>query len=276
MTSIYKYLLVALAAIAALSSCSDNLDVDNSPAIQAVRNGEFFKSNRFSATNNADGSLTIVGQNPLETVEFNLESGSVGTYRLGAGSDNVANYTFNGAERFSTSVGNGNGEVQISSVDNSGVTGTFSFVSYLPNNADSLYMRRGVIFKVPFGNPLGDGGGGSTNDQFAATIDGTALNPTVITASSNSGTLVIGGSNGGSTISIVLAADTAVGTYDLAGSSSIIATYIAGGTPANAISGTLVVTAADQTAETISGTFDFMTGPPNNFEITNGSFNVTY
>jgi hypothetical protein len=277
MKLISKFLLIALAAFS-FSSCSENLEDNNTPGLQAVRNGEFFKSDRMSATLNADGSLSIVGQNPLETLEFQLEEGGVGAYRLGAGSQNEAVYTFNGAAPFSSNVGNGTGEVRLSSVNTeSGVTGTFSFVSYLASNADSLYMRRGVIFQVPFGAAIGTGTGGSSSNSFRATIDGGSLNPTFIDGVATSSILLLTGSNGNGSIIISMPDAVVPGTYTLSGTGATYsASYIVGSNNAQAVSGTLTVTAADAVANTVTGTFSFMTGPPNNFNITDGAFSVSY
>jgi hypothetical protein len=277
MKLISKYLLIALAVIS-FGSCSENLEEDNTPAIQAVRNGEFFKSSQMSATVNADGTLRVVGQNPLETLEFNLDGDGVGTYRLDAGSQSEAIYTFNGSESFSSNLGNGNGEVRLTSVNaQSGVTGTFSFVSYLANNADSLYMRRGIIFQVPFGGALGTGGGGSTTDSFNANVDGVALNPQTVAGVDSFGTILVSGANSSAAITLSFPGAITPGSYPFASSGDYTATYTtSGGASAISVTGTLEILTADPAANTVSGTFNFVTGPPNNFDITNGTFSVSY
>jgi hypothetical protein len=272
-----KYLLLLLTVIS-FSSCSENLEDDNTPAIQAVRNGEFFKSDQMSATLNADGTLSIVGQSVLETLEFSIEDDAIGVYRLGVGSQSEARYTFSGEEQFSSNLGNGNGEVRLTSVNTqSGVTGTFSFVSFLPNNVDSLYMRRGVIFQVPFGASIGSGSGGSTSNSFSASIDGSNLNPTSINGVADSGILLITGSNGTGSIFISMPDTVTLGTYDITGiGATYSASYLLGSTIAPAVTGTLTVSAADAVANTVTGTFSFTTGPPNNFDVSNGAFSISY
>ncbi|MFT6096268.1 MAG: hypothetical protein ACJAXY_000463 [Nonlabens sp.] len=272
-----KFLLI-LTAVFSFSSCSENLEDDNTPAIQAVRNGEFFKSDQMSATLNADGTLSLVGQNPMETLEFNLEDDGIGVYILGVGSPSEAIYTYAGAEQFSSNVGNGNGEVRLTSVNTqSGVTGTFSFVSYLANNADSLYMRRGVIYQVPFGASLGTDTGSPASNSFNANIDGSSLNPTSINGVANGGIVLITGSNGNGSIVLTMPDVVTPGTYTLSGTGATYsALYVLGSNIAQAVSGTLTVTAADAAANTVTGTFSFMTGPPNNFDVTDGSFSISY
>lgn len=274
MRTIAAYLFFAL-IIFSFSSCSENLDDDNTPALQAVRNGEFFKSATMSAALNDDGTLSIFGQNALETVEFELEDDGVGVYRFGAGSPNEAIYTLTGSQSFSTAFGNSTGELRLTSVNTlSGVTGTFSFVSYLPNNADSLYMRRGVIYKVPFNDPVDNGGNGA--DTFAAVIDGAPLNATIVGAIEGGSMVVVSGANATGAMAITFPNDIAVGSYPIALTGNYTANYTNGGVSAAAISGTLEISLSDVVANTVSGTFDFVTGPPDNFVVTNGVFSVSY
>jgi hypothetical protein len=275
MRTIATYLFFAL-IIFSFSSCSENLDDDNTPALQAVRNGEFFKSATMSASLNNDGTLSIFGQNAQETVEFELEDDGVGIYRFGAGSPNEAIYTLAGSQSFSTAFGNSTGELRLTSVNTlNGVTGTFSFVSYLPNNADSLYMRRGVIYKVPFGEPV-DNGGNTGVDTFTAVIDGTPLNATIVSAIEGGSMVVVSGANATSTMALTFPNDIVVGSYPIAATGNYTANYISGGVPAAAISGTLEIASSDVVANTVSGTFNFVTGPPDNFVVTNGTFSVSY
>lgn len=272
-----KHFLLFSFALVTLTACEDNLEDDNIPAIQAVRNGEFFKSTQMTAVSNADGTVTITGLNRIERLEFNLESATAGTYPLGSGSPNEAIYTFNDTDVFSTSTGAGSGQVVLSSGTPPGtLTGTFSFVSYLPMNADSLYMRRGVIFQVPFGNPIGPGGGGSSLSSLAANVDGVAFTPSVISPVNAGGVVVVNASNGANSIVLNFPDTIAVGSYTLAGSGMYTANYISGGAAVPAVSGTLDITAVDPAADSVTGTFSFLTGPPNNFNISGGVFTIFY
>lgn len=276
MRLIKQFLLLSF-ALFALTACEDNLEDDNIPAIQAVRNGEFFKSTQMTAVANTDGSVTITGLNRLEKLEFNLESATAGTYPLGSGAPNEAVYTFNNTDVFSTNTGAGSGQVVLSAGTPAGtLTGTFSFVSYLPMNADSLYMRKGVIFQVPFGSPIGTGGGGSNLSSLAANVDGVAFTPSVISPVNAGGVVVVNASNGANSIVLNFPDTIAVGSYMLAGSGMYTANYISGGMAVPAVSGTLDITAVDTAASSVTGTFSFMTGPPNNFNITNGVFTIFF
>lgn len=280
MQRLFKQILVVALTAVTLTSCEENLDVDSTPALQAVRNGTYFGAQQMVAVKNADGTLSITGTNPLERLNIELSSDALGTYTLGAGSDNEATYVFNETNTFSTSRGFGRGEVVLTS--NSGgnnISGSFDFVSYLPGQVDSLYMRGGIIYQVPFGDPLDSGvDPGQFATSFNALINGTALNPDGLVPIVTNGVLSINAANNARDFIIVsFPVDIAVGTYSIATTGSYRASYNDGGTGASsAVSGTLEITAVDATAATVEGTFSFVTGPPGNFEITNGSFAIQY
>jgi len=275
MRFISKLLSCAFIALS-LFSCDRNLEDDNIPAIQAVRNGEFFKASQMSAVNNADGSVSIIGINQLERLEIQIASAAAGTYPLGFGSENTALYTFNSANEFSTNTGNGTGRVVISSNSPTGtISGTFEFVSYLPNNADSLYMRRGVIFQVPFNGQLGTGGGSTAGNVLTASVDGTTFTPAAVVPLAIGGQITVIAATQTAQISLSFPETITPAIYPF-GAGGINAAYSNGGAQSPAISGNLIIISADQTANTVNGSFSFTTGPPNNFSVTNGSFSITY
>jgi hypothetical protein len=262
-----------------LISCEENLDVDSTPAIQATRNGAFFGAEQMTAVRNADGTLSIQGINPLETLNITLSSDALGTYTLGPGGDSEAVYIFNNTNPFSTSRGFGRGEVVLTqSLVSNTISGSFDFVSYLPGQVDSLYMRGGIIYQVPFGEPIGVVGPGAFATSFNALINGSGLNPDALVPIVNSGNLSINAANTDRDIIILtFPVDIAVGTYNIATTGSYRASYTDGGSGASAAtSGTLEITAIDATAATVEGTFSFITGPPGSFEVTDGTFAIEY
>ncbi len=268
------YLLVA---IILCSSCDKNLDVDSTPAINANRNGEFFGAERMVAVENADGSLTITGVNPLEQLVINLESSSLGTYELGPGQLNEAIYVFNNTNAFSTNREFGRGTVSlISSEAPNSINGSFEFVSYLPGQADSLYMRQGIIYQVPFGNPLNiDTPVDGAQATFNALIDGVGLNPSAVVPFVTGGNITISAANDQrQTISLLFPEDIAVGTYDLASANDITVSYTPGSNPLIAEAGTLEITAINTNDGTVAGTFSATLS--NGVEITQGVFSVEY
>ena len=276
----FKFLCVALIATMSIISCEENLDEDSTPALNATRNGEFFGADQMVAVQNADGSLTITGINPLEQLVINLESSGTGTYPLGSGSGNEAIYVFNNTNTFSSNRGFGRGEVSLrpSEAPNS-ISGSFDFVSYLPGQVDSLYMRRGIIYQVPFGDPLGTTNPGTDfNTAFTALIDGVGFTPVGIVPVVTNGVITINAANDlRQFISLTFPEDVAVGTYDLAGGNGYSAMYSPDtSNNVRAASGSLQITAVDSDEQTIEGTFEFTTEGSPAFVITEGNFSIEY
>lgn len=264
--------LLLLLSLVLLTGCEDNLDKDNSPALQASRNGEFFGSIKTSVTNNPDGTITIGGENPLEKLQFRLTSANPGVYVLGQGQPNVAIYTFNDQQQFSTNTGNSAGQVILEAGSPEGtITGNFSFVSYTPNAADTLTMRKGVIYRVPFGTEVGS----DKVNNLKAKINGTSLNPSAVATTQASGTIVVNARNGNNVLLLSFPTAITVGSYSFTKDGMYRASYSSGGSSADAISGTLDITIVNRNARQYSGIFSFETGPPGNVSISQGSFTIT-
>ena len=245
--------------------------------INANRNGEFFGAQRMVAVENADGSLTITGVNPLEQLVINLESSSLGTYELGPGQLNEAIYVFNNTNAFTTNRGAGRGTVRLrSSEAPNSISGSFDFVSYLPGQADSLYMRQGIIYQVPFGNPLNiDTPGDGAQATFNALIDGVGLNPSAVVPFVTGGNITISAANDQrQTITLLFPENIAVGTYDLATTNDITLSYTPGSNPLIADMGTFEITAINTNDGSVAGTFSATLS--NGVEITQGVFSVEY
>ncbi|MGB3592218.1 MAG: DUF6252 family protein [Nonlabens sp.] len=281
MKTVSNYFLLFL-SIVIITACEDNLDIDNTPAIQAALNGEFFSAAQFAASANDDGTVTVKGVRDNVTVSFDIESDAQGIYFMGPGSESraivsVGEETIGELRSFSTEFGSGRGEISVYNTDAPNtVSADFSFIAYKSNGQDSLYMRRGVIFKVPFGGDL-DIGGGVGNNEFAATINGTPFDVVSIVVNESPNFITIAGGQGStSTISLLVPSDIAPGDYPLDNSNSIVATYFNSPNTSQSETGTLTIISNDAASGTMSGTFEFTTGPPNMFEITNGSFSVSY
>lgn len=258
--------------LALLSSCEENLDRDNVPALQASRNGEFFGSDRVSVTNNINGTITIAGENALEKLRFVLTSSNPGIYELGQNSANEAVYTFNNQQQFSTRTGDSNGTLVLSANTPEGtVTGNFSFVSYTPNATDTLTMRKGVIYQVPFGTEVGS----DIVNTVRAMINGTALNPTTVLTNVAAGVVIVQAQNTNTNLSISFPQDIRVGSYQFNTTGNYRAALTTNGTTADAITGSLEITIVNAAARQYSGVFSFQTGPPSNIQVTQGSFTVT-
>ncbi|MBD3636807.1 MAG: hypothetical protein HUJ25_05640 [Crocinitomicaceae bacterium] len=128
-----------------------------------------------------------------------------------------------------------------------------------------------------------------SNDQFGATVNGTAYTASYIQTNYQLGNLVISGSNL-STHSINLQVDTAwvAGSYNISGSFGTSTTaggqysYLPGGPDLyEATTGTLVILENDKTGGAMSATFSFdgnliSGGGSGTASVTNGSFCVSY
>jgi len=265
-------LLILIIISTLMISCEENLDVDNTPALQASRNGEFFGSDRVSVTNNSNGTVTIAGENSLEKLKFDIPSASPGIYELGQGEASEAVYTFNNQLQFSTRTGDSKGTLILTANSPQGtVSGNFSFVSYTPNAADTLTMRKGVIYQVPFGTEVGS----DFINTVRAMINGTSLNPTTVAANANSGTIVIQANNSDTNLLLSLPENITVGSYPIDVTGDYRAAIINNGATADAVSGTLDISIVNRAAGQYSGIFSFETGPPSNIQVTQGSFTIT-
>jgi len=265
-----SFLLLLLSVL--LTGCEDNLDKVNSPALQASRNGEFFGAVTTSVTENPDGTITIGGENPLERLQIKLTSANPGFYELGQGQPNEAVYTFNDEQQFSTNTGDSAGSVILEAGSPVGtITGSFSFVSYTPGATDTLTMRKGVIYRIPFGAEVGSG----TVNDLKAQINGTPLNPSTVTATAASGTVIVQATNGNNSLLLSFPEAVAVGSYTFDANGMYRGSYSSGGTNADAISGTLEISMVNSTEGQYTGLFSFETGPPGNIAVTEGSFTIT-
>lgn len=98
-----KKILAIFWASIALVSCQDDVSFNN-PGYQATINNELWKANIKSVTKSRSGSLLIKGTSPYYNLELTVESGVVGTYKLGT--TNLANfanyYPINSVDTFYT------------------------------------------------------------------------------------------------------------------------------------------------------------------------------
>jgi hypothetical protein len=267
-----RLVFLLLLSLVMFIGCEDNLDKDNSPALQASRNGEFFGLIKMSVTNNPDGTVTIGGENPLETLQFRLTSANPGVYELGQGQPNVAIYTFNNQQQFSTNTGNSAGQVILEAGSPEGtITGNFSFVSYTANAADTLIMRKGVIYRVPFGTEVGS----DIVNDLKAKINGTSLNPSAIAPTEAAGTIVVNARNGNNVLLLSFPSAITVGSYSYTTGGMYRASYSSAGSNADAISGTLDISIVNKNTAQYSGIFSFQTGPPGNVSVSEGSFTIS-
>ena len=180
--------------------------------------------------------------------------------------------TFNNQQQFTTRTGDSNGTVVLSSNTPEGtVTGDFSFVSYTPNAQDTLTMRKGVIYQVPFGTEVGS----DFVNTVRAMVNGTALNPTTVATDASANVVIINANNSSSTLLLSFPQDISVGSYDITAAGDYRASISNNDTTADAINGNLDITIVNAANGQYSGVFSFETGPPSDITVTQGSFTVT-
>lgn len=237
---------------------------------------------------NISGLKLISGENFLITLFGNSE----GSYPLGVKQNQVETHsiTYLKSTTASTEVWvsvfdftTSQGELVITEIDdvNKTISGTFSFTGY--NGSSSKDFTNGTFYKIPYQEGLS----GNTNTFFAK-VDGVefvedTVGGSKLTVAGVPPTIMISATkNNLQTISISLNADIAVGSYTFTTSDlplgqynlSLTETYI------SEAGGVLEISTHDVVNKRIVGTFSFTASPfltgGTNFEITEGSFDITY
>ncbi len=153
-----KKVFVFILAIFSILSCSDEVRF-NSPAMQANKQNELWRSNFFAADID-NGGFIIEGRNAGETIQLITTSDTRGTFNLGLESDNVAIFVDADGTTYSTknapdpSIGSypTSGEIIVEDVDNDdpkNVYGTFWFYAYTTDGLKVINFNKGVFYKVP-------------------------------------------------------------------------------------------------------------------------------
>lgn len=265
-----KTFMLFIFAALALIGCEDVQN--NSPALQASLNDEFYKSTDARAYLRPDGTLVIQGMTDLEKLTITLSGPAEGVYILGGNGSNRAVF-----EDFLGSIYTtrpfGDGEVVIENSADNTFSGTFKFNAYR-YGLDTLNAQQGHFYKVPILDaPIED-----DDDQpmeLLALIDGETFNPSIITAGIEGNTIIVRGANQNNAITLSFPNDINPGNYPI-DNETITATYSLDGAQLTTDSGEINITAHDTDLNLIAGTFSFQTGEPENIEITEGSFSITY
>ncbi|MGB1307771.1 MAG: DUF6252 family protein [Oceanihabitans sp.] len=159
-----KIFILAVTALF-MASCSNDVEF-NTPALQGDKDGDMWKADFYNASVNSDGQLVINGGKGQEEVFLTISSTSVGTYTLGDGSANKAQF-FNPQElEFSTNnnpdpsiqVYPAGGEIIINEYNASSnkITGTFWFNAFSETGLNGVNFSQGVFYRIPIR------GGGTT------------------------------------------------------------------------------------------------------------------
>ncbi|TJY37946.1 DUF6252 family protein [Pontimicrobium aquaticum] len=153
-----KRIVVSFLIVFLLLNCSDEIRF-NSPALQASKQNELWRSNFFAADID-NGGFVIEGRFSGETIQLITTSDARGTFSLGLESDNVAIFKDVDGTIYSTknapdpSLGSypTSGEIIVEDIDNDdpkNVYGTFWFYAYTADGLKVINFNKGVFYKVP-------------------------------------------------------------------------------------------------------------------------------
>ncbi|UOK43472.1 MULTISPECIES: DUF6252 family protein [Flavobacterium] len=139
--------IVSLFVLAtAFVSCGEDIQF-NSPAVQATKNGAFWKANTMDYFSNAEG-LTITASVGTDIITLHTSSAAPGTYVLGENSTNKATYkSVEGEGRlFETGDGIGSGKIVIA--PGGGITGKFDFIAE-DEEGNEVNFTNGDFYQIP-------------------------------------------------------------------------------------------------------------------------------
>jgi len=153
-----KKVFVVILTVFSLLSCSDDIRF-NSPAMQAYKQNELWRSSFFAADID-NGGFVIEGRNSGEIVQLITTSDTRGTFNLGLDSNNIAIFVDVDGTMYSTknapdpSIGSypTSGEIIVQDIDSDdpkNVYGTFWFYAYSSDGLKVINFNKGVFYKVP-------------------------------------------------------------------------------------------------------------------------------
>ncbi len=142
MKTLGKLMLVSFLAISLLNSCSkkddDNTEPENNPAAAALSckvNGNAWTASLAVVATNTGGILTVTGSDSnakqCQVIIYNADG--TGTYTLGGSLTNPSTGRWteglNASDTYTTSVGLGEGTVEVTEISAKSVKGTFLFTA---------------------------------------------------------------------------------------------------------------------------------------------------
>ncbi|MFD2914378.1 DUF6252 family protein [Psychroserpens luteus] len=292
------FALLIVTSMTFFQSCSDSDDSNNGEAAGAFQvdfDGQTYVADVVSATI-TDNNLNITGLRGAngENIVLTIFGTSVGTYQLGVVSNQTQvngaayiepNNTGSGVFVAQTDGIESQGELIITAIDevNLTMTGTFSFTGYNPNTDEVKEFTNGIFNQITYSDGLVSVG----DNTFFANVDGTEFVEDLVAGTSlNTGgmsTIAISATkNSNETIGLYFDADVAPGTYDFGGfGGTPLAQYNLSSSEFTIGDGTFTISSHDIENKRIIGTFEFTASDPfggssTTYEITEGSFDVTY
>ena len=264
-----KNLIILFLVFFIVSSCQ-KIET-NSFAFQASIEDIFFKADLAEANyienedyfvlqgKNSDEIITLRGTNLVEGINIDF----------GEGSENFAVYQDTYGVIYSTVVSGGGGRMKINEIssEDQTLTGEFNFKA-ISSSLDTIEVKRGVFYKVPFGNEIENDNPG----VFSAELNGGMFLPLNTYAIDNGTNLSIKGVINLDEIILVIPTDALPGVYELP-QEGFSARVSDGVDTEDAINGEINILSFDTSAKIITGTFQFQT-PTNT--VNAGQFDVTY
>jgi hypothetical protein len=273
---IKKILLLVIIAFSFNACNEETLPVPN--AFQVSLDNEFWSTLSYDAVV-ATNLTTITVTKGNEQIKFTINDDNVGVYSLN-GTSHAVTYiedTVAGTEPYiSTS-----GELEITEFDflNKTITGHFHFRATRTSDGDVKSFTRGEIYKVSFtvDNSF-------FNNIFGAYLDGAQMPLGAIAPQNLAGQIILTVTfNDGSKVILKMPNNIAPGTYNITNVGATTAQYIdAAGTVFDACGSgsSLVISAHDTTAQTVTGTFLYDACPSgsgtSSHQITLGTFSIAY
>lgn len=226
----------------------------------------------------------VGGKSNGESFGFLINANAVGTYPA---NQNILAFTPAGSEFGYWSVNPDNetentGSITITEINttNKTISGTFSFKGYWSDFDQTsilpVQFTNGVFNNIPYVNQS------ETNDSFYAKVDGTEfVDVDILTAEiqiESQDFISIAAQDANlNAITVSVRSNLSTGTYNITGNVGtdlVQAIYDFNDVDNQAVSGSVTITS--KTADRIKGTFSFVTDGSPTYNVTQGSFDVTY
>ena len=266
-----KYIL--LFALASTFFACETIET-NTPAFQANLDNTFFESFDARGIVGENDRTSFLGANADQMITIELENYRPGLYELTVGGANRAIYEDPSGQIYTTdSIGGGFVDLNFWDTTSQTVGGNFTFDVVL-QGLDTIRINKGILFRVPYGSGTTEDPTDPSNPDgtFVAEIDGQLFEPSTIVATTTDVSIIINAALGDDTIQLVIPLDATEGTNAIPGN-GYTASYFVAGDEEMAQSGSIRVFTHDMAAQTISGTFNFMT---ENHQISLGQYNISY
>ena len=160
-----KKKFIFLLFLGLLFSCSENMQYNNDPTMQALKDNEKWEAFTSSATAAiANISIVGIGDNQSVTLKMKLpddfvlqtDESTYVSYTLGTGNINQAIFAMQVGGKnymYETEKGVGDGKIVITNYDGVTISGTFRFNAINTvsdsNQQDAVNFNKGIFYKIP-------------------------------------------------------------------------------------------------------------------------------